>query len=62
MTLEQLAQLINQLKEENKTNSPEDREANNQWIAGIQISIAKGVEKNWNKILKRAFSKQNTRG
>lgn len=62
MTLEQLQQLISQLREENKTNSPEERDENNRWIAGIKISIAKGIEKNLGKILETAFSNQNTRG
>ncbi len=57
MTLEKVTQLINTLKKENETNTPEERDFNERWIEQLRRAIQKSVEKNWNKILKRAFNR-----
>jgi len=45
MILKDLIILINQLQEENKTNSKEERTLNENWIKGIKHSINEAFKK-----------------
>jgi len=49
MTLQEITRLICVLKEENKTNSPQEREFNNQWIAQLKRSCEASITKAYGK-------------
>lgn len=43
MTLQEVCILISQLENENKTNSDDDKEFNNRWIAVLKKTIIKAL-------------------
>ena len=46
MDIKEICLLIAQLKKENETNSPEEKEFNLKWIEALKESIDKSVNKN----------------
>jgi hypothetical protein len=49
MDIKEICLLIAQLKKENETNSPEEKEFNLKWIEALKESIDKSINKSINK-------------